>query len=105
MYDYSASEMPQLKKTVYLPKEIPEGWGIADMEKEMVISDGGSRLYFVDYQSDKLVLNRFVEVKDERNKIYTYLNELEYAYGFVFSNIWLTNKIVIINPTDGNVIK
>ena len=97
--------MPILKKKVSLPFQIAEGWGICDMENGMAISDGTNRIYFVDYTEEQIKIKSFIEVKNQSNHTYSNLNELEYAYGFIFANIWLSNKIVIINPKDGNVVK
>lgn len=33
------------------------------------------------------------------------INELEYINGYIFANIWMTDKIIVINPEDGKVIK
>jgi glutamine cyclotransferase len=33
-----------------------------------------------------------------------YLNELEYIKGYIFANIWTTNTIVKIDPTNGKVV-
>ena len=32
------------------------------------------------------------------------LNELEYIKGYIYANVWLTNNIVKIDPTNGNVV-
>lgn len=36
---------------------------------------------------------------------YKYLNELEFVKNRIFSNVWLTNYLLVISPEDGTVIK
>ena len=33
------------------------------------------------------------------------LNELEYVDGYIYANIWLTDWIIKIDPSDGQIIK
>jgi glutamine cyclotransferase len=40
----------------------------------------------------------------ENNRILENLNELEYIKGFIYANIWMTNTIVKIDPTTGDVV-
>jgi glutamine cyclotransferase len=89
-----------------LPKSIKEGWGITNNENELIISDGSDSIYFVNGDLNNFVVKRSIQVKNSStNKRYTYLNELEYAYDLIFSNVWMTNKIIIIDPKTGNDIK
>lgn len=79
---------------------IQEGWGITNSDKELIISDGSNRIYFL---NEKFEVVRDILVHDKMNTDYTYINELEYVNGKIVANIWLTNKIFIINPIDGLV--
>jgi len=36
---------------------------------------------------------------------FKYLNELEFVKNRIFSNVWLTNFILVISPEDGSVLK
>ena len=47
-------------------------------------------------------VTRQVDVK-YGNQSVTNINELEYINGDVYANIWMTNKIAIINPQTGQV--
>ena len=78
-----------------------EGWGITHDGKNLIMSDGTSRLTFLDTVSLKPV--RTLEVYDSRGSV-PLLNELEYAEGFIYANVWQTNKIARIDPADGKVI-
>jgi glutamine cyclotransferase len=63
------------------------------------MSDGTATLYFLDPETFEKVGQ--VEVYD--NETVTNINELEYINGEVYANIWLTDKIAIINPQTGQV--
>jgi glutamine cyclotransferase len=84
---------------------IPEGWGITTDEKELILTDGSEKLYFVD--SNTLKVNRFVPIH-EKNRKHIQLsnfNELEYIDGYVYANIWLRNLIAVIDPTTGEILR
>jgi glutamine cyclotransferase len=83
-----------------LPDPIQEGWGITNSESELIVSDGSSRIYFL---NEKFEIIRYITIHDKKGNDFTYLNELEYVNGKIISNVWLTNKILIINPTNGMI--
>ena len=76
-----------------------EGWGLTTDGKQLIASDGTARLYFMDKQ---FRVQRSVTVRlDGRAK--TYLNELEYIDGKIWANVYMSDIILIINPSDGKV--
>jgi len=77
-----------------------EGWGITHNGSQLIMSDGTANLYFLDPETFQKVGQ--VEVRDGNASV-THLNELEYINGEVYANIWLTDKIAIINPQTGQV--
>ncbi|WP_372642438.1 glutaminyl-peptide cyclotransferase [Ancylomarina sp.] len=77
-----------------------EGWGITTMNNKLVISDGSNKLTLVDPNNYSKIGQ--IEVYDEKGEVDT-LNELEYINGKIYANVWLTDTIVIINPTTGQV--
>jgi glutamine cyclotransferase len=77
-----------------------EGWGITNDGTQLIMSDGTANLYFLDPETFQKVGQ--VEVRDGNASV-TNLNELEYVNGEVYANVWLTNKIAIINPQTGQV--
>ena len=83
--------------------EIPskEGWGITHDNKNLILSDGTSKLTFLDTTTLKPV--KTVTVTDERGDV-DKINELEYVNGYVMANIWETNTIVRIDPQTGKVV-
>lgn len=78
-----------------------EGWGLAYDGERFVQSDGSSKLTFRDPKSfeatGRLTVHRDgVEV--------SYLNELEWARGRLYANVWISDDIVAIDPADGRVV-
>ena len=100
-----------IKRTIKLPKTIREGWGLTshiDVEygisvQNLYVSDGTSRIYVCD--PENLQVKRFIVVKDEKNKLLAGLNELEFIKGFLWANIFLDDRVAIINPNTGKVEK
>lgn len=77
-----------------------EGWGLTTDGKELIMSDGTSTIYFVDAMT--FLDKRKIEVTLNGKKIHN-INELEYIDGKIWANVYLTDDIVIINPSDGTV--
>ena len=86
-----------LLKTFSYPTE---GWGITYNGSDLIISDGSSNLYFLDPATFQTVGQ--VSVKDGGSSV-SNINELEYINGDVYANIWIQQKIAIINPANGQV--
>ena len=59
----------------------------------------------MDPDVDNFKVKRSISVKESNADSIYNLNELEFAYGYIFSNIWMSNKMIIINPEDGTVFK
>lgn len=77
-----------------------EGWGMCYDGKFLIVSDGSEYLYFYDPKS--LTLHHKIAVFDNLGAI-SRLNELEYVEGFIYANIYTTDKIIKINPSNGKV--
>jgi len=77
-----------------------EGWGLTHDGRQLIMSDGTPALRFLDPQSRK-VTGR-VTVRD-RGRAVDDLNELEFVNGEVYANVWLTERIAMINPSSGEV--
>lgn len=77
-----------------------EGWGLTTNGKELILSDGTTRIYFLDPQT--FAARRSIEVKYNGNPL-RFINELEYINGEIWANIYTQDYIVIIDPTTGNV--
>ena len=77
-----------------------EGWGLTYNGSDLIMSDGTSNLYFLDPTTFQKTGQ--VSVHDGNTSV-TNINELEYVNGDVYANIWLQQKIAIINPQNGQV--
>lgn len=76
-----------------------EGWGLTTDGVSLIASDGSSRLFFLDKD---FKTQRSVEVT-LNGKPVSYLNELEYIGGKIWANVYTTDMILIINPSNGVV--
>jgi glutamine cyclotransferase len=77
-----------------------EGWGLTFDGSKLILSDGTSKLKFLDPVTFQIVGQ--VSVHDGNTPV-TNINELEYVNGAVYANIWMQQKIAIINPQTGTV--
>ena len=76
-----------------------EGWGLTHDSTRLIMSDGTSTMYFLDPVTFQVTGK--IEVKDRGTPVVN-INELEYVNGRIYANIWMTDKIAIINPDTGN---
>ena len=77
-----------------------QGWGLTTVGDKLVMSDGSNILYYLEPKSFSEI--KRVEVYNDQGPV-SQLNELEYIDGKIYANIYLTNKIVIIDPQTGMV--
>ena len=78
-----------------------EGWSLTTDGKDIIMSDGTSNLTFINPRN--LKPNRILEIT-ANGMPQDSLNELEYINGFIYANVWMSNFIVKINPTNGKVV-
>ena len=78
-----------------------EGWSLTNNGKVLIMDNGSDKLYFRDPETFK-VLN-IVSVSDNNGPLAN-LNELEYVDGFIYANIYTTQRIVKIDPSSGKVV-
>lgn len=78
-----------------------EGWGLTTDGSSLILSDGSATLYFLDPQSWQTT--HTVQVTQAGQPVEK-LNELEYIQGEVFANIWYSDIIIRIDPTNGEVL-
>ena len=77
-----------------------EGWGLTSDGTQLIMSDGSSELKFINPKD--FSVGKTLEVTD-RGRPVNQLNELEYAGGQIFANIYTTGMIARISPEDGRV--
>ncbi len=77
-----------------------EGWGLAFNGTELIRSDGTATLHFhdpVDFHE-----RRSMMVRDAGRPV-PLLNELEVANGQLYSNVWMSDRIAVIDLATGTV--
>ncbi|MFN4974824.1 MAG: glutaminyl-peptide cyclotransferase [Bacteroidota bacterium] len=97
VYDLQFKRLPQVYDWPY------EGWGITTDGSQLIISTGGNSLYFVDPKEKELKIVRSVGVADNNGYVEN-INELEWVDGFIYANKYLTDQILKIDPTSGQVV-
>ena len=78
-----------------------EGWGLTFDGSRWILSDGSDTLFFRDTKF-RVVKKLPVTLDGAPLKR---LNELEFAEGLVFANVWYNDRIYAISPVDGKVKK
>ncbi len=78
-----------------------EGWGLCSDGSHLIMSNGSSVLQFRNPES--FAVDSSIEVTI-RGVPQDMLNELEYVEGFVYSNVWLENRILKIDPESGETV-
>jgi len=78
-----------------------EGWGLANDGSVIYMSDGTPQIRVWDPVT--LQEKRRFTVHDGTKPV-THLNELECIRGEVYANVWQTDRIVRISPSDGRVL-
>lgn len=78
-----------------------EGWGMTTDGTHVIMSDGTDMLSFLLPPEMKVVKTIRVTQNDisVRN-----VNELEWIKGYIFANVWMTNDIIKIDPSNGKVV-
>ena len=94
---YDATTLKKLQEFTY----DGEGWGMTNNGKQLIMDNGGDKLYFRDPETFKVM--SIVSVTDNYGPV-AKINELEWVNGVIYSNIWETNNIITINPESGKVI-
>lgn len=95
-YTYDAATLAPLDSFRYAG----EGWGLTSDGTSLIMSDGSDSLRFV--SPTTFELQRVVHVRYQGAPLYK-LNELEYAGGDVFANVYQSNWVLRINATTGDV--
>jgi glutamine cyclotransferase len=94
---YDRASFKQLRTFSYTG----EGWGLTHDGKRLIMSDGTPQLRFLDPQT--LQETGRITVRSGNQPV-TYLNELEYVRGEVYANVYGTDRIARISPSDGRVL-
>jgi len=93
---YNKTSLDELQQFSYQG----EGWGLTHDDTRLIMSNGSAMLTFLDPTTFKVI--GILEVTDGGEPVVN-LNELEYVNGVVYANVWLQDRIAIINIQTGNV--
>lgn len=77
-----------------------EGWALTHDDKRIIMSDGTSRLRFLDPETLKETGG--LDVTEDGQPV-DQLNELEWVKGEIYANIWQSDRIARIDPATGHV--
>ncbi|HXJ89653.1 MAG TPA: glutaminyl-peptide cyclotransferase [Candidatus Binatia bacterium] len=77
-----------------------EGWGLTTDGRDLYMSDGSSQIRVLDART--LAEKRRINVHDGGKPV-EQLNELEFAEGEIYANIWHSDRIARISPQSGEV--
>lgn len=95
----------RLDKDTFLIKQVlpldNEGWGLTHNGHHFIQSDGSDTLTF--RNSETFEVEKTLSVRDGAPPLGR-LNELEFAHGLVWANIYMTPTIVAISPNNGDVV-
>jgi len=94
VYDLNSFEL--IKKFAYST----EGWGLTHNGESLIMSDGTSKLYFLDTMNLQVI--KKLEVTYEGKSVNA-LNELEFVDGYIYANVWQTQWIAKIDSQSGIV--
>jgi glutamine cyclotransferase len=77
-----------------------EGWGLASDGRRWFMSDGSDRIFV--RRLEDFGIDRELQVTDGGRPV-TQLNELEYAQGRLYANVWHSDRVAVIRPATGAV--
>jgi glutamine cyclotransferase len=97
---YDARTYKKIREFEY-DTPIQAGWGLTHNNTNLILSDGTDKIHFLDTAT--LKVTRSITVTDGNMKIKE-LNELEFVNGFIYANVWQTNWIVKVDPSNGKVV-
>ncbi len=75
-----------------------EGWGLTTDGTSLILSDGSSRLRFIDPAT--FAVTRTLDVTHQGKPV-DHLNELEFIDGEIFANLWGADLIARLDPATG----
>ncbi|HEY7773802.1 MAG TPA: glutaminyl-peptide cyclotransferase [Marinagarivorans sp.] len=97
-YEYDSATLTLVKTHAY----DGEGWGLTTDGQALIMSNGSNRLHF--RNPETFAATREITVHDNSPKIWNRLNELEYAKGLIWANVWQKPLILAIEPANGTVV-
>lgn len=78
-----------------------EGWGLTTDGKSLIMSDGTDKITYLNPET--FTIEKTLNVKTVGGPV-PYINELEMINGYIYANLWTSNIIMKIDPSDGSVV-
>ncbi len=78
-----------------------EGWGLTYDGQSLILSDGTPSLRR--FEAEHFTETGRINVHDGDEPV-AMLNELEFAEGHIYANVWMTDRIAEIDPVSGTVL-
>ena len=102
IFEYDGKSL-ELIKTMDLPKQIQEGWGLTnrkvDGETKFFVTDGTSNVYQVN--PENWAIEKTTQVKNRNGHEIKNLNDIEFYNGYLLANVYLTPYIAVIDLDSG----
>ncbi len=82
-----------------------QGWGMTNNGKQLIMDTGSNELFFIDPTTFTVVSKIAVlGVPRDIDNSEVFINELEWVDGYVYANVWMTNLILKIDPSNGKIV-
>jgi len=78
-----------------------EGWGLANDGEKLFKSDGSEKIWFLNPET--LQEEGYIETVTNKS-VFNKTNELEYANGKIYANVWQKESMMIIDAKSGAII-
>ena len=95
-------------KTISYKTSNDEGWGLTSTlwkeQQVYVVSDGSCNLMLWDKESFKEISRKCILDPFNNNQPIIQINELENINGLIYANIWMENRIAVIDYEKGIVV-
>lgn len=79
-----------------------QGWGLTSDTSNLYLSDGTERIAVL--APETFAVKRVIQAYDDKGA-QTMLNELEFADGLIYANVYQSDRIVAIDPITGQIVK
>lgn len=93
----------ELRRVHKLPRTMREGWGLThDEQGTLFASDGSSTLHVL--SADTFQQVRTLPVTAAGRPL-SRINDLQWVRGEIWANLWHDERVAVIDPTDGTVVR
>jgi len=96
-YTYDKIDLSRRETTYHYASQ---GWGLTHDATHLIMSDGSDKIYFRDAETFRI--DREIAVTLDGDPV-RFLNELEFARGRIYANVWMEPFIMAIDPETGVV--